>query len=629
MHRSGTSLCSGLLHKLGVDMATGDLKPHESNPLGHWERNEIVDLHDSILHNLGRDWKSLLAMPSAWWRDPAIGDQVDALRSIVADGLSRSKGLWGFKDPRTMRMLPLWRALARDLDVELKIVLCMRHPQHVATSLEQRNGLARDYSEFLWIVYHFDFFQHLSGLDWMTVGFDQWLDQPLAQAQSLTAFCGVESWLDQRTIDHIVQEWIDPQLYRCGVGSARGRSFGSWFYEQILRADTDSPERHDRCNYLFQIASDFALFSRLQAPLVNHLLTATVDTVPKARLVDATTLLEDSRGRLAGADTRIDELEAKCRELEECLATERTTVLDLAGAVAKEQERCSSLEGELGALGEALAATQGQLDQARTKCGATEGQIAQATADRLLLEKQLAGAIEDWHRLESEQNALRIAADARAAEGSSKVDALSRQLTESQAAQADLTNSLANEKDRGSVLEEGLAALKKELASAQVRLEQAQTRCADADSQLMQAAADRQLLEEQLAGTKENCARQLTEESERRVAAETLASEHSAEVDRLFRQLKEAQDGLAELRRRLNAEISRNREERTIRAKQQEELQPLAERGRRAEAEIAGLQDEVRCAQECLAERDRLIASLQERLGQLDVRKFGRYLRLW
>src|SRR6267378_8628783 len=63
MHRSGTSLCSHVLSALGLDMtdnmaAPGHDGPAKDNPLGHWERWEIVEFHDRILRFFNREFFS-------------------------------------------------------------------------------------------------------------------------------------------------------------------------------------------------------------------------------------------------------------------------------------------------------------------------------------------------------------------------------------------------------------------------------------------------------------------------------------------------------------------------------------------------------------------------------------------
>jgi hypothetical protein len=113
MHRAGTSLCSHVLSVLGVDMAdrlflAGIETPAPDNPRGHWERWEIVEFHDRILAHLNRGYFTPfhdLPLPAGWWADP----EVAAIRREVVGFLAKRMGetRFGFKDPRTVRLLPL------------------------------------------------------------------------------------------------------------------------------------------------------------------------------------------------------------------------------------------------------------------------------------------------------------------------------------------------------------------------------------------------------------------------------------------------------------------------------------------------------------------------------------------
>jgi hypothetical protein len=54
------------------------------------------------------------------------------------------------KDPRICRLLPLY-ALALDrLDVELRVILCVRHPSEVVRSIVFRDGISPDKAAMLW-----------------------------------------------------------------------------------------------------------------------------------------------------------------------------------------------------------------------------------------------------------------------------------------------------------------------------------------------------------------------------------------------------------------------------------------------------------------------------------------------
>ncbi len=141
MHRSGTSLCAHVLSCLGIDMAD-ELMVNDGNAKGHWERLELMVLHDRILELCNRGYHTPmhdLALPAAWWADP----QVQAVKHEITEFLGRRIGAmpFGFKDPRTARLMPVWLQIFQELNLAPKFVLCLRNPAQVARSLCVRDRL--------------------------------------------------------------------------------------------------------------------------------------------------------------------------------------------------------------------------------------------------------------------------------------------------------------------------------------------------------------------------------------------------------------------------------------------------------------------------------------------------------
>ena len=138
MPRSGMSLCAHILSAMGIDMAD-EISAHPSNPRNQWERWEIVEFHDRILRLFNRAYFGPfhdLALPVAWWTDPRVSD---IRREIVAFLRERmGDSYFGFKDPRTVRLMPIWHHIVNDLNLAPKVVLCLRHPSQVARSLMAR-----------------------------------------------------------------------------------------------------------------------------------------------------------------------------------------------------------------------------------------------------------------------------------------------------------------------------------------------------------------------------------------------------------------------------------------------------------------------------------------------------------
>jgi len=187
MHRSGTSLCSSILSTLGFDMAD-DLRANDSNPRGHWERWEIVGYHDRILALFDRDYYSpnhALALPPDWWTDPrvrAIRDELVAwLRKRMGD---RSR--FGFKDPRTCRMLPLWHEVVAELGLDPFYVMCVRDPRHIVRSIARRDGFDREDTEYRYVTYYAHAIAGIGTAPVAAIPYDSWFDDRAANLARLT-----------------------------------------------------------------------------------------------------------------------------------------------------------------------------------------------------------------------------------------------------------------------------------------------------------------------------------------------------------------------------------------------------------------------------------------------------------
>jgi hypothetical protein len=126
MHRSGTSLIAGFLHRSGIDMGEALVAPDSANPRGYNEDCGFVEFHTEILQQ---------AHGSAWYAPAPVScdPQVEtAARALLLE--RAGKGRWGWKDPRTCLFLELWRKLAPDA----KFVMVFRNPFAVVDSLHRR-----------------------------------------------------------------------------------------------------------------------------------------------------------------------------------------------------------------------------------------------------------------------------------------------------------------------------------------------------------------------------------------------------------------------------------------------------------------------------------------------------------
>ncbi len=149
-HRSGTSALAGTLSLLGVDLGSDLLPPNAGNERGYWEHAGIVEVHDRLLASLSSLWDQWLPLPEGWQQSAAARRAHRALVEILRRDFDDS-ALFGVKDPRLCRLLPLWAGVLREIDRRPLIVMVNRHPVEVAGSLERRDGLAAERGFLLWL----------------------------------------------------------------------------------------------------------------------------------------------------------------------------------------------------------------------------------------------------------------------------------------------------------------------------------------------------------------------------------------------------------------------------------------------------------------------------------------------
>lgn len=188
MHRSGTSLAMSMLQSMGVSCGADLIPAAESNKAGFWEHAQIVAEQEHLLARLQRIWhgpKGTHPFPEDWLDSEAARRAESRLREIVSAELGAAPDIWGFKDPRTSRLLPLWNRVFASLDIEPIYILSTRHPNAVTTSLHKHNGMAASRGELVWMMHNLDALRDAAEKLALVVDYDSIIDQPEKQAARL------------------------------------------------------------------------------------------------------------------------------------------------------------------------------------------------------------------------------------------------------------------------------------------------------------------------------------------------------------------------------------------------------------------------------------------------------------
>lgn len=149
MHRSGTSALARVFNLLGAEIPGSVVPGFEGNALGHWEPQEIVDLHDAMLRSARVNVNGVFAVDPAWFEGEEAAGFTARLTAELAGTLAGG-GLHVVKDPRAALFIPVWRRALGKLGIEPVVALPFRDPVEVALSLQRRQ--VRVYPDAVWPV---------------------------------------------------------------------------------------------------------------------------------------------------------------------------------------------------------------------------------------------------------------------------------------------------------------------------------------------------------------------------------------------------------------------------------------------------------------------------------------------
>ena len=377
MHRSGTSALTRVVNLLGVDLGTDLMEAAEgNNDRGFWEHQGVVTRHDRLLADLGMRWDDPRAMPDGWLDHPATKAARADLEAILDEEFADAP-LWGVKDPRMCRLMPLWREILEARGVQITVLHMLRHPLEIARSLERRDAMPRGRALMLWLRHQIEALSFSDGLPQSWASFDRLMggwraemtrvdgDLDLGFSARMDAAAGeIDGFLDAGLRHHALDDDVlktEPAL-AAWVGRV---------YDAVRLADEGKRDEAvttvrevqaeiDRASYYFD--DTFAGWAGLELRLREE-----IDQRDKrVRLLDAS--VQERDGRVAERDSRIAERESRIAErertvdaLQETLSSLKNTIEDLRDDVSGLQDEVKTRDGHIHNLAVARDGLQGHI----------------------------------------------------------------------------------------------------------------------------------------------------------------------------------------------------------------------------------------------------------------------------
>jgi hypothetical protein len=161
MHRSGSSLSTGILQSLGMSLGPFELLGANSgNPHGHFEANVILELSRAVqmlaygfpedVPDSPETLARFLESDGCWDESIEIPEELIERGRALVGSLIDSGTISGFKDPRTVLLWPFWqRVLAAFPSLRVVPVVLLRSPHEIAMSLFSRSESQHGYQSAL------------------------------------------------------------------------------------------------------------------------------------------------------------------------------------------------------------------------------------------------------------------------------------------------------------------------------------------------------------------------------------------------------------------------------------------------------------------------------------------------
>jgi Uncharacterized protein conserved in bacteria len=402
MHRSGTSILARTLNLMGAYFGPEGISTgaNNENPKGFWERRDVRQLNDSILHAVGADWNRIARFEPDSLPGAVVDDFVQRASRLVLEMDAHRP--WFIKEPRLCLLLPLW---LRVLEIPVTIRI-LRHPVEVAASLRTRNAIPIPAGLALWEKYVRAADEGARGLPMAQVSHRRLVTEPMREIerlyQQLEGF-GIPGL--RMPSEREISVFVDQALYRERDSHGDLLEYARAPQVALFDALQSGSERLPKPTPAGrqQLLDYEATLPPLQPKMEVSKAPATVDVALREKVAAR----EQEAKLLREA---VAKLEAATQQRDERLAGEMINIGRLQGeATARERElatlrdSANSLREELRARDDGQAVLAGELEAARRLGGEVQAALSEREARIGWLERELE---ESTRRLEANASNL-------------------------------------------------------------------------------------------------------------------------------------------------------------------------------------------------------------------------------
>ena len=212
MSRSGTSAIARSLEALGVNLGDQLLQGDTRNPKGFYEDADILyKINRGVSAALNYQWLDLDTTDKQIEADVKLRDYKNYAVGLLCEKFMTTSS-WGFKDPRTVTILPFWQSVFQTLDVDERYVLVIRNPLAAAHSNNKFTDLDLEGGLLLWIKILMQMIDGTHDKKRIIVNYELMLENPSLQLERMHRDLNVREPLDRGRVNQYATQFLDKKL---------------------------------------------------------------------------------------------------------------------------------------------------------------------------------------------------------------------------------------------------------------------------------------------------------------------------------------------------------------------------------------------------------------------------------
>ncbi len=386
MHRSGTSALSRVLNLEGCDLPKTLMEPvPDNNDEGFWESRPIWELNRDILWSSDSDWNDWRPFDPGWYASPTAGPFRERAQVLLHREFGDSR-LFVVKDPRLCRLLPFWIEALETFGAEPRVVLPIRNPLDVATSLKQRDGIGVSCGHLIWLRHVLEAESGSRNLKRACLRYETLLSEPHAITDRLGRDLDV-SWPKRASVHaHAkIERFLSPELHHHQSDDATfltnpvlSRWLGQCF------------ELFNRWSRGEVCETDIALLDRIRSafdeatPLFSRYIADCEQSIAErdGRIEGLSEMVAERDGRIEGLSEMVAERDGRIEGLSEMVAERDGRIEGLSEMVAERDGRIEGLsemvaerDGRIEGLSEMVAERDGRIEGLSEMVAERDGRI--------------------------------------------------------------------------------------------------------------------------------------------------------------------------------------------------------------------------------------------------------------